>query len=212
MDPVVGLLGRTARVAIALRAVFALRPPRPPWRADRWLLVPAVVCLVAAVSGQAFSFGGAGLGGINSATARLITFTLGVGLLLLSFFVVVGGKARAAPEAVEVAGLKTQGKRPRLNDADRAKLKDSCQALAQRIYGFLNERGSGDKSYDQQTLARYSAAFGAAIVSLANKLKKNGVPNAELQRLYGRQKSIDEIDAAAYFLKVTAPELLDEQD
>lgn len=90
-----------------LGKVLALRPPRPPWRMDKWLAVPGVVCLITAATGQAFTWGGAQLGIITSPTTRITTVLLGLGLMVLSFFVVIGGDSGTGREQGETRHTKT---------------------------------------------------------------------------------------------------------
>ncbi len=99
--------GQARRIVFAqgLRRLIALRPPRPPWRMDKWLAVPGVVCLIVAVTGQAVSWGGAQLGIVTSGGARATTLILGIGLVLLSFFVVVGDQASAGSAGSRNTGI-----------------------------------------------------------------------------------------------------------
>jgi hypothetical protein len=100
----------------AMGRLFALRPPRPPWRMDRWFAIAGIVCLVVSVTGQAFTWGGAQLNAITSPLTRVGTFILGVVLIGLSFFVQVGGRGK---DPTGRAPLPTEETAPRTPAPDR---------------------------------------------------------------------------------------------
>lgn len=64
--------------------------PQTPWRLEKWLAGPGIVCVIAAVTGQVVSYSGLQIGSINAPLTRLLTFLLGLVLVLLSPFVTVG--------------------------------------------------------------------------------------------------------------------------